>query len=233
MNLHVYGDSFSTPNRPNSGVDRTWNEIVSDALGVENVNYAASGVSNDWIYYQVIESAPKWEDGDYVIIQLTAPSRDWVIEDQPMLSNLLNCKLTDTSNLLGKNIIKAIDYYIKYLYNESKYVVQYNMLFNALNFIALNQPNKNIRIIPGFKPLPGFDATLVDICYKEFDSAETQKLVYNKTGQDPRINHLSKNNHKILGQKVLDFFQKGITPSFVTGYDEKIITQDNYKTLDF
>ena len=232
MKLHVYGDSFSIPNTPTTGVTNTWNEIVSNALDLENVNYAEYGVANEWIYGQVIDSAPKWEAGDHIIIQLTAPWRDWLLEDVPEVSNLAHCKVTDEYDKVDKNILKAIDYFLRYLYNPTKYIIQYNMVFNALNFIAADNLDKKILILPGFHPLPNFNGTLSEMCYKEFDSQGTAELFYDKYSPDPRINHLTAPNHKILGNRVLEFFQGNQLPDLTNDYHEKIITKNNYKVLD-
>ena len=40
MNLWIYGDSFSVENNPDSGVKKTWTEIVADVLGLEISNNA-------------------------------------------------------------------------------------------------------------------------------------------------------------------------------------------------
>ena len=226
MKLHVYGDSFSIPNSPTTGITNTWNEIVSTALDLENVNYAEVGVANEWIYGQVIDSAPKWEAGDHIIIQLTAPWRDWLLEDVPEVSNIAHCNITDDYDRVDKNIIKAMDYFLRYLYNPTKYIIQYNMVFNALNFIACNNLDKKILILPGFHPLHNIKGTLAEICYKEFDSQDTAELFYDKYSPDIRINHFTEANHKILGNRVLDFFQTGQPPDLANGYCEKIITKE-------
>ena len=45
-------------------------------------------VANEWIYTEVITHQSSFDDGDYVIIQLTSQNRKWFLRDSPELSNI-------------------------------------------------------------------------------------------------------------------------------------------------
>jgi hypothetical protein len=232
MKLWIYGDSYSVPNRPKSGIESTWTEIVANNLNKELVYRSLEGVSNDWIYLNVIETCKEWTADDFVIIQLTAPWRDWLIEDEPDLANVSNCVFNDTNGFRDKELIKALKYYSTYLINDKKFLVQYNMIQNAIKFISSNYPQTKILVLPGFVPIDNIHFTLSNICYKEFSNEDIAGLFYDYHKMDPRINHFSECNHIVLANQVTNFFTSGVLPTLSDEYYEKIITKENYKTLD-
>ena len=227
MNLWIYGDSFSVPNNKDSGVEKTWLEIVSNNLNLRVQNFSEMGISNDFIYHEIIRTNKEWCENDLVIVQLTAPWREWFFEDFPHLSNFSNCSWHKD---LEDAQVAAVEEYSKYLVNDRKHLVQYHMIQTALKHFARN--NIKMLVLPGFHHVEEIPGTLSTICFNEFDSQDTANKFYKYHKLDPRINHLSKENHKILGNRITNFFLKGELPNLIDGYEQNIISIDTYKEIN-
>ena len=85
--LWIFGDSFSHGHGFNDedpfyestlseDVDkRYWGEIVADELGLELINFARVGASNDYILDAILDNASNIKENDYVVIQAAYYSR--------------------------------------------------------------------------------------------------------------------------------------------------------------
>ena len=110
--LWVFGDSFvvdqkdmeaSNQRREDHGmfppfqeIENNWVGIVSEKLTGDrrHNNKAIAGCSNEYIFYKLIEHAGQFQEGDYVILSLTAENRRWLIDRLPHLANWSNCAST-------------------------------------------------------------------------------------------------------------------------------------------
>lgn len=78
-------------------------------------------------------------------------------------------------------------------------------------------------ILPGFLKVPHIEGTLLEICNNEFVSDKARLRWYDKNKVDPRPNHLSKNNHKILGEKILSTYKTGILTDLSVGFETRFL----------
>ena len=236
-NLWVFGDSYSADSKDwNSGqkygaqsLDNTWYELLSKKLKVSNVLlHSQKGVANEWIYTEVITHQSSFDDGDYVIIQLTSQNRKWFLRDSPELSNIFYSQI----HYNNKDEKKAVEYYKKYLHSDFMDILHYDMLVCALQFMAKTLQKKvKVLILPGFQPVPGITGTLGDVCNSEFSNFELQEKYYYHHRADPRINHMHEENHKILADKIYGFFKKYEHVDLTAGFVSKFINTNNYKEI--
>ena len=82
--------------------------------------------------------------------------------------------------------------------------------------------------MPGFDEFPGYNSTLNYICEKEFADVESIKLFYQETS-DRRFNHLSGNNHQILADKIVQFYDNNVIVDLANGFETDIYTVNNIK----
>jgi hypothetical protein len=158
--------------------------------------------------------------GDYIIIQTTSASRQWFFKDRPELANFY---ISDIDKTVSKQEQKAIESYIKYLDNDELLDLRYIMFGFALQHLSLINSDCRILILPGFHKVPNISGTLIDICNNEFISNESLLQWYDTHKIDSRPNHLSPNNHKVLGEKILEAFKSGILPDLTTNFDSKFL----------
>jgi hypothetical protein len=229
MNLHVYGCSYSIGSsfkHPKLwDYTKNWIDIVAKELKVKNVeNHSQFGVSNEFIFKKVIENSITWKDGDFVLIQLTSVVRKWFFPDDPALSNITNMR----TGVYTDGQEKAIKNYITHLQNSQLDDIIYTAYVYSLLYVKATKPNINILVIPGFSDFPGVNGNLTDnVCDAEFDCVDTLHKFYGKHHWDPRLNHMTYENHKVLANKVVDYFVNQTELDLTSGFSKSIYTESN------
>lgn len=250
--LWVFGDSFSTHTDliteannsrtfdgkfpPIEPIEKNWTQQVSELVtgNKKYNNFSVAGCANEYIYHIYSEQCTGFKSGDYVLICLTAKNRRWLFEDFPHFSNWTNCDVdrnTGDTKKIKKEQWKAMENYGKYLHHDTLDNTIYDSIIWALMMRAyeLMQMNVKFLMLPGFHEKFGCDGILNDICNNEFSSQEVLEEYYLKT-TDNRWNHMSEVNHKILANKVSDFFlDKNHQIDLTQGFEKNIITKDNIK----
>lgn len=222
--LWIFGDSFSVLRQDinkGDGIDYTlWHEFVAVSLGnsIEN-NFSQWGVSNEYIADMFANKYPEIADDDIVIVQLTSSYRQWFFEDRP---DLANYHINNIKNYVSPEEADAMTSYIKYLKNNKVDSIRYKLLEYGLKHIAERSKFKML-ILPGFDPIEGVSGTLLDICDNEFVDTKSRDTWYVTNGSDPRSNHLSPDNHKILADKIIDFFKTGKQIDLFSGFQSKFL----------
>lgn len=222
--LWSFGDSFSVhrsliDNPPNYNL---WLELVCKNL---NLNYYEShadwGVSNDWIYNNFDSFTTKFKPGDFIILQLTSFDRQWFFEDKPHYSNYYAKGINEE---LTKEQYEAVKMYITYLKRDKIDSMRYSLLISALERISQILNHTRILVIPGFNPIHSCKGTLVEVSENEFENKLNMQNFYDKNnGRDLRPNHLSKENHSILADKVTKFFTHGHRLNLTTDFKERFL----------
>lgn len=208
MKLWVFGCSFSIGSEfKHSNLweyDKNWLDIIYENLKFNEVaNFSQFGVSNEFIFKNVVEQSIRYASGDVVIIQLTSPIRKWFFPDDPVLSNFTNTK----PEAFPKDSYKAIKYYLTHLQNPQCDDIIYSAYVYAIEHIISVRSDVKFVILPGWGDYPRVKGNLSEICDGEFDTKENCKNFYESHHWDPRLNHFSHENHTILGEKILEFIK--------------------------
>lgn len=239
--LYVFGDSFSLPDAHKNEVvgpkglvtfmpvEKSWTDIVSERLiGEDNhVNDAILGCSNEYILHTLRTRESSFKSGDYVIVQLTSYYREWFFEDKPGMANFINAKFVPGVHVT-KEQANALEMYKRHLYSDHRLLLHYDAILDAITFRTILYGQQGIRclILPGFHNVVGVEGTLFKTSGSEFDSEETAAIYRAETG-DLRFNHFSDVNHKILANKVIDFFNTGTTVDLTTDFETGMYTKYN------
>ena len=240
--LYVFGDSFSIPQKHMNEVfgprgepvsyiplEKTWTTIVNENIneGSEYVNDAVLGCSNAYIYYRLVERESLFKEGDFVIIQLTSVHREWFFEDKPYMAIQLATKITPGIDVTEEQY-QALEMYKRHLYFDRRSLIHYSMFLDSLAHKVRVYGERGIRclILPGFDNVPGVKGNLTETSGLEFDREKTAMTYYKKTG-DMRFNHFSEVNHKILADKIIEFFNTGRLVDLKTGFQTGIYTKDD------
>ena len=239
--LYIFGDSFSVPDAHKNEVigpkglvtfipvEKSWTRIVSESIiGDDNhVNDAMLGCSNEYILHTLRERESSFKNGDRVIIQLTSYYREWFFEDKPGMANFINAKFVPGVHVT-KEQANALEMYKRHLYSDHRLLLHYDAILDAITFRTILYGQQGIRclILPGFHTVVGVEGTLFKTSSSEFDSEETAAIYRAETG-DLRFNHFSEVNHKILANKVIDFFNTGKTVDLTTDFEAGMYTKDN------
>jgi len=220
MALWVFGDSFSVARENINKGDieqwQLWHERLANNLGfLEYQNFSNWGVSNDYILDQLLTHQLEYQDGDYIVIQLTSARRQWFFKEKPELSNYY---VVDIKEAITDAESRAIDMYINHLHRPEIDELRYFMLVKTLERLSQELNHCKILILPGFHAIPGVEGTLMNICNGEFVSTETRLSWYETHFIDPRPNHFGQDNHSILADRITDFFQTGKTVDLASGF---------------
>lgn len=205
--IWFFGDSYSvSPTSQNVlercwSYDDTWTGLISKKLNLQPFYRSMHGVANEWIFSQVMKEVPNFKSGDVIIVQTTSSNRKWFFKDRPDLGNFTNIITED----LKKEQIKAIEAYIMHLYHEEQDDAFYTAFLYSYILMSNAYKNNNLKMIllPGFHGCPGVVGDLTtDVCDKEFINIEARNRFYEKHKWDPRINHMSQENHHVLADKL-------------------------------
>jgi hypothetical protein len=242
MTLWVFGDSYSIPIEgiPRSVVsmmnidtniyNTNWIKEVGKLLPTSKANVCAEfGISNEWIFKNVMEQSSNFELNDHVIIQLTNSNRHWFFPDIPAESNIIQM-ISHPEWSKGKQ--NAVEGYIKHLQNDQLDNIIYSAIIHSFMYLKLVLPNIKILFLPGWGSAPDTIGNLsANICDYEFDCANTQGIFYSKTGYDPRLNHMSIDNHHVLANKIANYFNNQIPVDLTTGFKSNIYTKDTVANI--
>jgi len=207
MKLWIFGDSFSVlyneelpPLENNFSI---WSVQLAKLLGCDTIEYRSGyGYANEYIFKTVVDDAQKIHETDYVLVQLTDPSRRWFLENDPTYGNYHNILDSQFNEVINKKTKQAVKGYISCLHHPQSDSILYQQCFYGLYTILNITASNQWKIIPGFEPCPEVNGTMSDIANLEFINDIERKKWYKHYGVDPRQNHMSKENHTIFANKL-------------------------------
>lgn len=230
--LYIYGDSWATtpteelvddPNLP-----KPWMFLLFDKMkDLSDIKIiAANGTSMDWVMHYFFEDHEKIQKGDCIVWIVTHPSRRWLLEDHPELSNIWMDY--DTCHNISPQERKALKQYRRYL-NNTKSVDTFLKAYSvAMSHIAMSKGAKIIQV-PGFirskddskvanhemlfNPYVKVTGALEVVggynFSEDLDWAERNKMqadMVTETKIDNRFNHMTWDNHEIFANKLYESF---------------------------
>jgi hypothetical protein len=242
--LYIFGDSFSLSDDAKHDVigpgmrvvnflplETSWTTIVFKSITSDTsyINDSVLGCSNEYILHTLRNRESSFKDGDCVIIQLTSYYREWLFEDKPHMGNFLNAQFVPGVHVT-KEQAKALKMYQQYLYSDHRLLIHYDAILDAITFRTRIYATQGIKclILPGFHNVMGVEGTLFKTSNAEYDSDETAATIRRTTG-DLRFNHFSEVNHKILADKVIQFFNTGKTVDLTSDFKTNLYTKDSIK----
>jgi hypothetical protein len=168
---------------------------------------------------------------DFVIFVSTQINRRWFFPDNVGSSNF-GVSHSDLADL-SSDQKTALKYYMTYLDNPIMSFINFECLCNSIHYVS--EKNKiNLLILPGFEqkgyPISGryqVSGSLFDICVNEVKGKDldswTNFISNIHKGRDPRVGHLSENNHQILAEKLSDTFLKNKILNLEQGFREEFL----------
>lgn len=208
MILRVFGDSYAKDhNEP-----WQWQHLLARYFDCDVEICANNGWSNEKIIYEYAQSQPAQDDWSIVIT--TDQTRHWFFDDHPEYTNWYNLKELSIDPS-GKREHLALEMYTRYLLNPRVDAFNYVCHTAYLNSIGTD---RTIHI-PGFandaKPVTVGNTTvlgtLTDTVSECEFADETHRRLWRQRGPDTRLNHLSRENHLILADKIAEVVQGNTT----------------------
>ena len=231
--LWVFGDSYALPYHTDEQESRIhWQFSLMKNLNCDSVKtFAAAGAANEWIYSQFTEQLNQITPNDFVVFVSTQVNRRWFFPDNIGSSNygVIQRGLADLSNEQKT----ALKYYIAYLDNPIMSFINFECLCNSIHRVS-EQNKINLLILPGFEnqgyPISGryqVNGSLFDICINEVKGKDMDSWMHFISkihkGLDPRVGHLSQDNHQILADKLAATFLKNKILNLEQGFREEFL----------
>ena len=230
--LWVFGDSYAIPYQDNLESRVHWQFSLMKHLNCDGVKtFAQFGAPNEWIYNQFTEQLNEITPTDFVIFVSTQINRRWFFPDNVGSSNF-GVSHSDLADLSNEQKI-ALKYYMTYLDNPVMSFINFECLCNSIHRVS--EKNKiNLLILPGFEqkgyPISGryqVSGSLFDICVNEVKGKDldswTNFISNIHKGRDPRVGHLSQDNHEILADKLAATFLKNKILNLEQGFRESFL----------
>jgi hypothetical protein len=255
--LWVFGDSYATEaNAHYNYTNRSnwvWTTRLAKLLGFKRSAVVAQyGVSNEWIMSQIKGYKHHISPEDVVVIVSSGMGRRWFFKHSPELSNFASLWNTvlqrkafwkqDRWDGKGKQVQKAIDYYLTYLADENPILEDaYMEMFLAWCYQARQWGQwRNMILLAGFEAMPLHsgnqfkNASLFDIDGAEIDKdniKHKQEFLKHYGFQDPRIMHLSRPNHEVMAQKLYENIANNVSLDFTTEFEKNLyLDKSTWKT---
>jgi hypothetical protein len=230
--LILVGDSFSVDPMEQEDKTMTWARETAERLGLSLMNLSQHGVAQDWCFQQLrtgFHALDSITAQDRIIVVLTHPNRFWFLEKHP---NLSNSHIIGMEQYVSKEQNRAIQGFFQHIQRPELDTLHMVMRLGWLagHIVRLKFPQvlvirafgMNVQEAELYKELSWAQGTLFDIQADEFQILETTTYDYFR-GVDCRYNHLSLRNHKIMANKVVDYFENNVPLDLSTGFHKGFI----------
>ena len=238
---HVYDKSMSFLYQ-----EWLWTVQVADQLKMEYDNFSTGGSGMEYTYNQFEEQSANFTTNDIIIMSITDLNRTYFDHESPWLCSVSSYQYAadNKSPAYNKDRHKAYNLFSEYLFQYR------NQQINFINFLyRLNQeaqekqlkiillfcfgPEVEQHVLDRFPNIDFVDGNLnSDVSMAEFDDVKLFHQYAAKRGDD-RKNHLSKVNHYILANKVVEYIRHGISINLKEGFVRNIYNEKNIHDDDF
>lgn len=235
--IWIFGDSFANDHYKGDPVllEQQWHRIIGRELDMLVENRARSGTSLDWLYYQWHQTAPRIDQKDVVIIAVTSTNRRWLLKDQPHFSSPISLANGVYDQHIGRNEKQALEQYFRYLHHDLMVPALIRNWLYSLQCIARE---KSLRVLL----LPAFDTThqmiadagdlgsevalaqgdLMSVSQAEYLPHLQGRVIFD---QDGRNNHLLPVNHRVLVDKIKQWYSSAAAPDLKQGFHESLLNE--------
>lgn len=246
MKIHCFGDSFiEHPNVRLSDHQQCWQFILQRHFkDYEYGNYAEGGTGSIYSIQRFIEQIEKdgLKENDIVVFHLSYMGRDFDSKgttdeqyrswDQALREPYLNL-INGATHVVENNC-----FFCSYLYHMCQ-IIKFKLILFAVDIWDSENTKKfpeESATYEGFKSRELFFNKMIELnddlfhlskinlfreSTREILSSQWYEWVKKrdaKNYQDRRINHLSKDNHKIMAEYIINVIEKKELPSFKNNY---------------
>lgn len=227
MTIWTFGDSFSKHFKPSkyfNYLEDSWVERTSKLLEQNIKSFSKPLLTLEHTYHMFNDVRDQFTKDDVIIITLTNTDRKWFWKKQPL-------KIL----YLDEPEIEALEHFNDCFYDRTEIYLT-NFLYNVNSLIK--EIGVHVIVISSFsdaedilKPIKHnyelinfADVSLSDVSVAEFSSdffdENSSEWLRNK---DFRVNHICRDNHVILSDKIIDNIKYKTSIELTTGFKNKFI----------
>jgi hypothetical protein len=239
--LYTFGDSF-VATRYGEKPDWAWSSLVATAFNTNEIALGIHASSSQYTFNKFEEYTDKFIEGDIVVIVLTLEQKSNFFSDRPKLN--IDWQFQPNIDTYTTEEKLAVELYYKHLYNVDNVIVNTTnflqsvqevtvrkqlktfVFFGFRNSFAINQERfPNIRFANG---------NLWSEQIKEIsDKSLFDFLSYHKFFNDSRLLHFTKDNHRIIADKILSSIYNNDLIDFTIGLNQNIFGWNEFKSSAF
>lgn len=240
MTIWVFGESFTRHFKKSkyyNHLEDSWVERTRSILDQEVISYAKPSITIEYVFDKFNESRHNIKESDICILSLPYLPRRWFFRKHVLKIHYLDEIEEKAVNNYNTHLNNFSDlheiYLINFLYNLNTITKRLN-----LHTIALPSFHDVGNIIDPIKD--NFDAihfskgNVGEITIMEFK----ENFLNNDTTawlqkNDPRVNHLTRKNHIILSNKIVDNVLNKIPIDLTIGFDRHFLDYKLIKDPNF
>lgn len=252
--LYIIGDSFSaieykllhsetTLPYPDYdyGASVHWPTQLADKLNCDIVNFSEAGISQDYEWHKLYRARDLITPEDYLIVVVTEPYRFWYLGDHPQASRP-DLIIQDSSL---KRIGEIADQFDRYINRDILAVLNLENRLGSLSYMAHTKGWRKPLVIYAMSQISNIDrkfnnldfakGTLTEVSTNEAGFGVSESHYNDKImkGIDPRYNHLTMSNHKILVDKLYNYFIDNTTVDLTTEFLDTVLTEQSLADPNF
>lgn len=234
-----FGDSYITTNEGSCPVTgeiikqyTNWTEIVADKLDMELKNFGVSGSSLEFSTYRYTENYSYIQPGDILLVTLTSfSSRKWLVFEDFSIQTPAQIEHSEKLTSKDKEHYQRVlsEHRIEWTESLGTLFLESlgNLLEKGVKVIAIPCFQHSEHILDDYRQrdarLPRIKGNLLEnISYHETDGTLEQKSYLQRN--ENRRNHMAKENHIVLANKVIDLVKSDASELDLThGFHENII----------
>lgn len=241
--LIVVGDSFTVDPMETQDTTMTWLRQTAERMGMTLWNFSQHGVAQDWCFQQLRPGFSSAEDAitaeDRIIVVLTHPNRFWFFQDKP---NLSNSHIMSMEQHVSKDQNRAVEGFFRHIQRPEldtlQMIMRLGWLAGHVSRLGLAKPlvirafGMNVQEAELYPELAWAEGTLFDIQVDEcWNNLELIGKYFK--GVDCRYNHMSLRNHKVLADKIVDYFENNSPLNLTTGFHKEFIQANSIQDPEF
>lgn len=210
--LWVFGDSFAEV----SNNFESWQLRIANNLKLDLMNVSINGCSADWLMFKWNELHQQISENDRIIIVVPFPDRVCFWPERPSVSGIASLSSSpEKLKGISEQSKLAIKMYFAHLHDTAFSQVRINSWLQWVELFAhttlVHKPvvmhSTNLSTNLKMQYCEVANGNILDASINEFsDNSTWIKISSSGAWLDPRTGHLSTQNHKVLADKILNYW---------------------------
>lgn len=225
MTLWVIGDSYATHKKQSKKykhLEDTWVERTGRTLNLSIVSNSKISVTVEYIFHKFNNIAKQFQSQDIVIITIPYFERRWHFRSKPLKIFFPTDEEQDAINLYNLNLRHFTEIHETFLEN---FLYHVNYITKRLDLHTIMIPTfyDSEKLLTSlnydFKNINFANKSLGELSFLELtENCRNDEAMEWLQTKDPRVNHLVRNNHLVLSDKIVNNIINKEKLDFTTGF---------------
>ena len=226
MTLYIIGDSYATHKKQSKKykhLEDTWVERTGTFLNEKIISNSKVSVTVEYIFHKFNNIVKDIKNNDIVIITVTYFERRWHFRKKPLKIFFANEEEQEALDYYNNHLRHFTELHETYLENFLFHVNYISKKFNLHTIIIptfYDSANLIAKINDNFQYLNFANKSLGELSLLELkEECRNDDVLKWIQVKDPRVNHLTRDNHIILSNKIIDNIKNKTELDFNTEFN--------------